>query len=88
MPYPGYTTEEVAGRGRAIYEDRLRSELEATSSGKFIVIDIESGDFEVADEDLDASEMLLLRRPNAILYGTRVGERAAYRLGGHSPVRG
>lgn len=88
MPYPGYTTEEVARRGRAIYEERLRSEIEATSLGKFVVIDVESGDFEMANEDLEASEKLLSRRPNAILYGTRVGEKAAYRIGGHSLGRG
>ncbi len=84
MPYPGHTTEEVAKRGREIYEERVRSELEPAAAGKFVVIDIESDDYEVADEDIEASERLLKRRPGAMLYGTRVGERAAYRIGGHS----
>lgn len=84
MPYPGHTTEEVARRGREIYEERIRSELGTEAEGKFVVIDIESGDYEVADEDIEASERLLKRRPGAMLYGTRVGERAAYRIGGHS----
>ena len=37
----------------------------------------------LSDDDLDASERLLDRRPEALLYGVRVGEGAAYRIGGY-----
>lgn len=88
MPYPGYTTEEVARLGDEIYERDIRRRVEPEHAGRFLVLDIRSGDYEVADEDLDASEKLLERRPEAILYGLRVGEPAAYRIGTGSQTAG
>lgn len=84
MPYPGYTTEEVSRRGQELYERKIRQEVESEHDGSFLVVDIESGDYEVADDDLTASDRMLERRPEAKLYGLRVGREAAYRLGGTS----
>jgi hypothetical protein len=83
MPYPGYSTEEVGRLGRERYESELRPKVEAQHAGKFLVLDIVTGDYEIADDDLTASDRLLARRPNGILYGVRIGHPAAYRLGGH-----
>ncbi len=83
MPYPGYTTEEVVQRGREIYERRIRRWVEPLHKGKFIVIDITTGDYEIAGDDLEASDRMVERNPDAILYGTRIRERAAYRIGAH-----
>lgn len=82
MPYPGHTTEEIARRGREVYEREVRHEVEPEHRGRFLVLDVESGDYEIADDDLDASERILERRPDALLYGLRIGEGAAYRIGG------
>lgn len=88
MPYPGHTTEDIAQQGRELYERELRQEVEQEHSGRFLVVDVQSGDYEIADEDLDASERLLERRPDAMLYGLRIGEGAAYRIGGISDSAG
>ena len=77
MPYPGYATEEVARRGREIYEQKIRTEVEPGHEGRFVVVDITTGDYEIADKDLEASYRMVERNPDAILYGTRIGERAA-----------
>jgi hypothetical protein len=82
MPYPGYTTEEIARRGREVYEREVRHAVEPEHRGRFLVLDVQSGDYEIADDDLEASERLLERRPGALLYGLRIGEAAAYRIGG------
>lgn len=81
MPYPGYTVEEVARRGDEIYDRQIRPLVEAGNKGKFVVIDIESGAYEVDDDDLTASKRLLARHPNAVMWGQRIGYDAAYRLG-------
>ncbi len=75
MPYPGYITEEIARRGREVYEREVRRGVEPEHRGRFLVLDVESGDYEIADDDLEASERLRERRPDALLYGFRVGER-------------
>jgi hypothetical protein len=84
MPYPGLTTEEVARRGQELYERNIRHKVEPEQIGRFLVVDIESGDYEVADDDLSASDRMLARRPDAKLYGLRVGRDYAYRLGGRA----
>jgi hypothetical protein len=52
MPYPGHTTEEVARRGREIYEREIRARVEPEHAGRFVVVDVRSGDYEIAEEDL------------------------------------
>ena len=82
MPYAHYTAEEVASRGEALYEQRIRPHVEATHRGKFVVVDIETGDYEIDADDLAATKRALAKRPDAVLYGVRIGSPTAYRLGG------
>jgi hypothetical protein len=72
---------EIGRRGEAIYKDRLREVLEPRFDGQFIVIDVDSGDYEVDPEDMAAFLRLQARRPNAEIWGTRVGRSAAYEFG-------
>jgi hypothetical protein len=58
--------------------------VEAGNNGKFVVIDVESGDYEIDRDDLAATKRLLSKRPVAALYGLRVGCPTAYTLGGHA----
>ena len=76
-----YTTEEVVQLGREIYEREIRAQVEASHDGEFVVVDIITGAWEVDEDDVTASERLLARKPDAVLYFARVGRRAAYRLG-------
>ena len=77
-----YSPEEVTARGEAIYREQIRSLVEATEKGKFAIIDIETGDYEIDTRDATATLKLLERRPDAITYAVRIGYRAAYRIGG------
>ena len=47
-----------------------------------MALDVESGDYEVADDALGAGAGLRRRRPDASVYLMRVGRPAAFRLGG------
>ena len=73
--------QEIVARGKQIYDERLRQEAERDHSGNFVTIDVLSGDYAIAPTDSEAAQTLLLRRPNAILFGVRIGEVAAYRFG-------
>lgn len=86
MPEAKYSREEVAARGEAIYNLEIRSNVESQCKGEYLVLDIESGEFEIDRDDLVATKRLLARCPDAILYGLRIGYIAAYRLGGFSKV--
>src|SRR6266404_5760043 len=56
---PRYSKEEFARRGDAIYEREIRPTIEADNKGKFVVIDIETGAYEVDADELAASDRLL-----------------------------
>jgi hypothetical protein len=78
---PRYSKEEFARRGDEIYERDLRPHVEAGNEGKFIVIDIETGAYEIDADELAASDRLLARHPDAQVWLRRVGSRYARRFG-------
>ena len=78
-----YSGEEIGQRGQEIYESRLRTLLETEENiGKIVSIDIESGDYEIADDLLLAGRRLQQRHPEALMYGKRIGYNAVYAVGG------
>jgi hypothetical protein len=80
-PQPRYSKEEFARRGDEIYERDIRPRVETGDEGKFVVIDIETGAYEIDVDELAASDRLLARNPDAQLWVTRVGSRYARRFG-------
>ena len=78
---PRYSKEEFARRGDEIYERDLRPHVEAGNEGKFIVIDIETGAYEIDADELVVSDRLLARHPDAQVWLRRVGSRNARRFG-------
>lgn len=82
MPHPRYSREEVVRRGKDWYEQQLRAQVEPGNTGKFMVIDIETGEYEIDREDVAAFKRAKAKRADAPLYMLRIGYRAAYHLGG------
>ncbi|MGH2598898.1 MAG: hypothetical protein ACRDJ9_05870 [Dehalococcoidia bacterium] len=87
MPHAKYSAEEIAERGEALYGERIARQLSQADHGRFLVIDIETGEYEVDDDDLPATERMLAKRPAAVTYGLRIGYATAYRLGAGSAGR-
>ena len=83
---PRYSMEEFARRGDAIYERDIRPHLGPEDDGKFVAIDIETGEYEIDSNDFEATERLVTRRPGSQMWLVRVGHRAAYSMGGR-PTR-
>lgn len=80
---PKYSKEEFARRGRLIFEKDIRPLLDATrDDGKFVLVDIETGDFEIDANEMAASTRLRARRPKGQVWMLRVGRKAARRFGG------
>ena len=52
---PHYSKDEFAKRGDERYEKKIRAQIEHGNEGKVVAIDIDSGEFEVADDALTAS---------------------------------
>jgi hypothetical protein len=78
---PRYSKEEFARRGDNLYETVVRPAVESEHSGKFVAIDIESGSYELGDDEIAASEKLEARVPDAQIWIARVGSRHVRRFG-------
>jgi hypothetical protein len=76
-----YSREEIAQRGDALYEREVLPRLHPEDEGKFALIDVGSGDFEIDRDELAASDRLLARHPDAQVWTRQVGSRYARRFG-------
>ena len=80
-PQSRYSKEEFAHRGDELYEREIRPHLTAEDEGKFVVIDIDTGAYEMDRDELAASDRLLARYPAAQMWLRRVGSRYVRRFG-------
>ncbi len=78
--------KDVGAIGRAIYRDKILKGLDETADkGKLVVIDVNSGDYEIADgvfpgDDLAVEERMRSRHPDAVTWAERVGYTAVYSM--------
>ena len=84
---PRYPGEEFSRRGKEIYARVVRPTLSEDDVGKFVLLDIESEDFEMDSELRKALNRLLERQPDAQTWLERVGYVAAHCIGGSLPRR-
>lgn len=78
---PKFSKQEHARLGTEIYERAVRPIVEAEHHGEIVAIDIETGDFEIAPNTLDATHRLRARNPESQIWVVRVGHRAVHRFG-------
>ena len=88
VPEPRYSKEEFARRGDEIYHRAIGPRVGPEDEGKFVVIDIETGAYEIDQDELAASDRLLARTLDAQVWTVRVGFRYARRLGPHYQANG
>jgi hypothetical protein len=75
--------EAVAQRAKQLYENGIRQRVEVENNiGKMVIIDIESGDYEVDETGLQSARNLKAKNPNARLFGIRIGYKVAVAFGG------
>jgi hypothetical protein len=73
--------EEVARRGDEIYEREVLPRLNPADEGKYVLIDIETADYEIDRDEIAASDRLLARHPDAQVWMRQIGSRYARRFG-------
>lgn len=79
-----FNTEDAPAIGRAIYQEKIRPQLGPEHKGKIVVIDVKSGDYEIADGPLrghlEAVQKLFERRPDAFTRDEWVDVPVTYRV--------
>ena len=83
---PSRLKEETARLGDEIYERDIRRQVEADHHGEIVAIDVDSGDFAIAENVIAAWERLVSQHSEGGFWFVRVGYPAVYHLGGR-PLR-
>ena len=73
--------DPIARKGEELYATTIRDQVEAEHRGKYIVINVETGEYEIDGDDLAAVKRAKARFGPEALYTMRIGCSAAYRLG-------
>lgn len=68
----------VGRRGKQIYESTLRSQVEGIFDNQFVAIDVETSEYEVAEEAHLAGDKLRKRLSDPQVFVARVGHHAAF----------
>lgn len=87
MAHPSYTSDEIARRGQALYDQQIRAQVEADHPGEFLVLNIETGEYEIDANELAALQRAKTQNPAAAFYILRIGSPVAYRLGRQTGVK-
>lgn len=81
-----YPLEELARRGKELYAGTIAALVKPDNHGRFVAIDIDTGEFEVGDDSMQACQRLLARLPDAQVWGERIGYRSVRAFGGRNEV--
>jgi hypothetical protein len=76
-----YPLEEIARRGDEIYNRSIRAEVEGKHDGEVVAIDVDTGNYALADAGWSAADAVRAKNPDAEVWLVRVGERAFQRFG-------
>ena len=76
-----YTVDEVCALAQKIYKEQIKHLVEPQENGKFVAIDIESGDYEIDEDDIAAEDRLEERRPSCPGHLFRIGSESAFVIG-------
>ena len=83
MAFDQEAARAIGEKCEKIYEDTIKPHIDLEQErGKFVVIDVHSGDYEIDKRDAVATRRLIKRRPTAFTYAIRVGFPTAYRMVG------
>ena len=75
-----YTKEEVAAWAKTLYEQQIRARVEPDKIGKYLVIDIETGEYLMDEDEIALMKRAALKYSLCSLYGLRIGQRTMGRI--------
>jgi len=84
MARPTLDADEVVRRGQEIYDRDLRALVEPEHRGEFIVIDLETGDYEIDAREAPAIRRAIAKNPDGPRCLLRIGFPYTHRIGGTS----
>jgi hypothetical protein len=81
MPTTKRSLDELAVLGGDIFDRQVRPALRPEDDGKFVAIDVETGEYEMDEDDYTAVTRLRARKPAADVWLMQAGYPTTYRIG-------
>lgn len=78
------TPEQISENGVKIYQDKLKSILEPTQIGKFVAIEVVSGEYFIGETILEAIQKGKEKYPNRLLHTIKIGYEGIFKMGSYS----
>ena len=78
---PRRPLDELATLGGRIFDQQILPTLRPEDNGKFVAIDVETGDYEMDADDYTAVARLQSRKPEADIWLMCAGYPTTYRIG-------
>ena len=75
------TPDAISEKGQALYREKFQAEYEQKYPGKYLAIDVNSGEGFLADTPDAAVEALLRKNQHAYYHVVRIGASGVYRVG-------
>ncbi len=69
--------DEHVDKGKEIY-GKIKDELEPEHKGEFVAIEVDTGDYFVGKDPIEADEKAREKYPDAVFFLARIGYRAAF----------
>lgn len=76
-----YAPDEVVERGKMLYEQSIRAQVEEGNIGKLLMIDVTTGHWVMGDNRVEMARRLRAQNPAALNYGMRIGYPATAAIG-------
>lgn len=74
---PAINPEQIAEKGEEVYR-KIKARLEKKHRGEFAAIEVDTGDYFLGDDQIEAVEKAKKKFPNKIFYFVRIGFPTAY----------
>ena len=74
--------DEIGRRGKELYESLIRERVEEGNLGKFVAIDIKTGEYEMGADHLETVKRLHEKQSHPEVYTLKIGYPATAVIGG------
>ena len=79
--------KRVVSLGKEIYQRKIRPQLGPEQHGRFVIIDVKTGDYVIHDNEATGRAELRMRQPDCFTWTERVGLRGVGQWAGPNSLR-
>ena len=76
--------EQVAEKGEKVYQEQLKKKLEPKFKGRFVAIEVNSGEYFMGDSLLQSLQKARAKYPDRLFHTIRIGYEGVFKMGSYA----